>query len=197
MAKYLFRTLLILLLVGGMSIFLFPCGVFAQSDLTVFVDIKPGSCPNPINLKSKGVLPVAILGTEEFDVTQIDPTSIRLFFGVVDDKDVAVFPVHQPRIEDVASPFEGEISSCGDCTDTGPDGFDDLTLKFRTQDVVKALEKIFPGGIADEACVTIALEGNLKEEFGGTSFVGEDVVRILKKGKGNTPNIPNRPNRPF
>ena len=27
------------------------------------VDIKPGSCPNPVNIASKGVLPVAILGT--------------------------------------------------------------------------------------------------------------------------------------
>lgn len=41
------------------------------------IDIKPQSCPNPINVKSRGVLPVAILGTAEFDVTTIDPASIR------------------------------------------------------------------------------------------------------------------------
>ena len=42
------------------------------------VDIKPGSCPNPINVKSKGVLPTEILGTEDFDVTMVDPASVRL-----------------------------------------------------------------------------------------------------------------------
>ena len=46
--------------------------------IAVAVDIKPGSCPNPLNVKSKGVLPVAVLGTEEFDATQMDPASVRL-----------------------------------------------------------------------------------------------------------------------
>ncbi|MBM4339394.1 MAG: hypothetical protein FJ110_07600 [Deltaproteobacteria bacterium] len=196
------RAPLILLMVLGMSIFLSPCGVFAQAPTTptqVFVDIKPGSCPNPVNVTSRGVLPVAILGTVDFDVKEIDPLSIYLYFGKVGDEDVKVSPILRASIEDVATPFvpaEGEILSCGDCTDTGPDGIYDLTLKFRTQDVVAALEKIFPNGIPDEECVTITLEGTLKEDFGATSIVGEDVVRILKKGRGNKPNIPNRPNWP-
>ena len=42
------------------------------------VDIKPGSCPNPLNVGSQGVLPVAIAGTVDFDVTTVDPNSIRL-----------------------------------------------------------------------------------------------------------------------
>ncbi|GAF91981.1 unnamed protein product, partial [marine sediment metagenome] len=41
-------------------------------------DIKPGSCLNPLNLASRGVLPVAILGAEDFDVNAIDPASIFL-----------------------------------------------------------------------------------------------------------------------
>jgi len=44
-----------------------------QQQSSVFFDIKPGSCPNPINRNKKGVLPVAICGTEDFDVTTIDP----------------------------------------------------------------------------------------------------------------------------
>ena len=31
----------------------------------IYVDIKPTSCPNPVNAKGGGVLPVAILGTDE------------------------------------------------------------------------------------------------------------------------------------
>ena len=38
--------------------------------LTVPIDIKPGSDTNPINLKSKGKIPVAILSTTAFDATQ-------------------------------------------------------------------------------------------------------------------------------
>ena len=40
------------------------------------VDIKPGSLTNPFNVKSKGVLPIAILTTEDFDATTIDPVTV-------------------------------------------------------------------------------------------------------------------------
>ena len=50
---------------------------------TVEIDIKPGSLTNPVNPKSRGMLPVAILGSNEdedlgFDVSNIDPYSIYL-----------------------------------------------------------------------------------------------------------------------
>ena len=41
------------------------------------VDVKPGSDPNTINLKSKGLVPVALLGSASFDVTQVDTASVR------------------------------------------------------------------------------------------------------------------------
>ncbi len=44
---------------------------------TVNIDIKPGGDPNSINLKSKGVVPVAILGSTEFDVCQINPETVK------------------------------------------------------------------------------------------------------------------------
>jgi len=44
----------------------------------VAVDIKPESCPNPLSVKEKGALSVAIVGTEEFDVTQVDPATVTL-----------------------------------------------------------------------------------------------------------------------
>ena len=50
----------------------------ASAQELVDIDIKPGSCPNPFNGKSKGSVPVAIVGTGEFDVTDIDITSIEL-----------------------------------------------------------------------------------------------------------------------
>ncbi len=46
--------------------------------LEVILDIRPGNESSPINLKSKGVLPVTILGSEELDVSQIDLSSLLL-----------------------------------------------------------------------------------------------------------------------
>jgi hypothetical protein len=43
------------------------------------LDIKPGSDPNSITTKRKGVVAVAVLGSTEFDATQVDGTS--LVFG--------------------------------------------------------------------------------------------------------------------
>jgi hypothetical protein len=40
------------------------------------IDIKPGSFPNSINPRSKGVIPVAILTTDTFDATTVDPLSV-------------------------------------------------------------------------------------------------------------------------
>ncbi len=51
---------------------------------TVTVDIKPGSNTNPINLASRGVIPVAILTTNTFDASTVDPLSIC--FGDADDR---------------------------------------------------------------------------------------------------------------
>ncbi|MFW6186237.1 MAG: LamG-like jellyroll fold domain-containing protein, partial [Halobacteriota archaeon] len=93
----------------------------------IFVDIKPGSCPNPLNLKSKGVLPVAILGTEDFDVSDIDPVTVKL---------EGVAPLRW-SYEDVSTPYEGEL--CG-CNDLNGDGYTDLSLKFDVKELVESLE---------------------------------------------------------
>jgi hypothetical protein len=52
--------------------------LFASSPgaLTVLIDIKPGSSTNPINLGSGGLVPVAILSTDSFDATTVDPSSV-------------------------------------------------------------------------------------------------------------------------
>ena len=129
--------------------------------ISVYVDIKPESCPNPLNVKSKGVLPVAILGTEDFDVTTIDPTSVHLK-GV---------PSLRSGLEDVEMPFDGK---CLECATVGPDEILDLTLKFDTEEIVKEL-----GDPADGAKLCLELTGKL---FDGTPILGEDGVRIINKG---------------
>jgi hypothetical protein len=134
----------------------------------VAIDIKPGSCPNPLNVKSGGVLPVAVLGTADFDVTHIEPESIRLH-GV---------PALRFGFEDVSTPFEGLTDNCGGCTSQGADGFMDMTFKFDKAAVVAAL-----GGVQDGSCVKVALTGELRDEFGGSPIHGSDSVKIRKRGK--------------
>ena len=141
--------------------------IFASPTLAVPMDIKPGSCPNPLNVKSKGVLPVAVLGTADFDVTTIDVSSILLSR---DGNGGGVAPIRW-SYEDVATPFEGEL--CG-CHELGPDGFMDLTLKFQTQDVVGAI-----GAVNDDEEVVLVLTGQLLDE---TPFDGADCIKILDKG---------------
>jgi len=47
----------------------------------VDIDIKPGSDLNCINIKKKGFTPVAILGSNDFDVTTIDQTTLEIDDG--------------------------------------------------------------------------------------------------------------------
>jgi outer membrane protein assembly factor BamB len=65
-------------LVTGLSI---PVGVALElgpAVIAVAIDIKPGSFPNSINLGSAGVVPVAILSSESFDATRVDPSTVTL-----------------------------------------------------------------------------------------------------------------------
>lgn len=45
--------------------------------VVVPIDIKPGTIPNTINPKSKGVIPVAILTTPTFSAVSVDPLSVK------------------------------------------------------------------------------------------------------------------------
>lgn len=44
--------------------------------LEVGIDVRPGSDLNPVRPASRGVLPVALLGSESFDVSEVDPGSL-------------------------------------------------------------------------------------------------------------------------
>ncbi len=133
----------------------------------VAVDIKPGSCPNPLNVYSRGVLPVAILGSEDFDVTTVDIASIRL---------AGVTPIRS-SYEDVTTPVS-DANEC-ECSTEGPDGFLDLTLKFEMQRIVEVLGEVDHG---DE--LVLELTGVLSDE---TPIEGSDCVIIRGKHKPINP----------
>ena len=52
-------------------------GVGIGAETEVDIDIKPGSDPNSINLKSRGIVPVAILTTENHDASVVDPDTVQ------------------------------------------------------------------------------------------------------------------------
>ncbi|MEJ7743262.1 MAG: hypothetical protein WKF73_12335 [Nocardioidaceae bacterium] len=51
---------------------------------------KPGSDVNPINPRSNGVTPVALLSTTTLDATQIDPGVVRLGPGAAKPKETTI-----------------------------------------------------------------------------------------------------------
>jgi hypothetical protein len=131
----------------------------------VAIDIKPQSCPNSLNTKSKGRLPVAILGTSDFDVNDVDVSTVQL---------EGVSPLRS-NIKDVSTPVVDPQDEC-DCTTDGAYGFDDLSLKFDTQDIVTAL-----GPVNDGDQIVLTLTGNLND---GTAIEGQDCI-IIKSSREN------------
>lgn len=140
--------------------------------LEIEVDIKPGSDSNPLNPKSKGVVPVAILGSSTFDVTTIDPDTIRLSREGVEGEVAPIRASYGDVTTSTGSPMVA-------CHELEGDGYADLKLKFRTQQLVEVLKLREVAGQS----VQLTLTGTLKEEFGGTPIEGQDYVKVLKTGK--------------
>jgi len=143
------------------------------AELVAELDIKPGSCPNSFNPGSHGVLPVGLLGTVEFDVADVDPNSVRL--SRADGVGGSVAPHEGPpgphtAIANVGTPSDGD--PC-ECHQLGSDGIDDLSMKFKVDQLVPALQlnSVSPG-----AFVELVLSGTLID---GRGFVASDCVRIV------------------
>jgi hypothetical protein len=67
----------------------------------VNIDVKPGSDKNPVNLKSQGVLPVAILSSADFDATQVNTATVTLGDPIVIDAGGQAILASKSSIEDV------------------------------------------------------------------------------------------------
>ena len=114
---------------GGVGPGFFFNGNFILTEITVFaipepittvtIDIKPGSDPNRINLCSKGAVPVAILGSDTFDVSNVNTESLRF--------------------ADAAVKVVGKKNSKAQCSikDVNSDVYVDLVCRFPTADIVE------------------------------------------------------------
>lgn len=83
---------------------------FCACAVPVEIDIKPGSSQNTVNPKSKGVIPVALLGGPDLNLNTVDIASLA--FG----------------------PGGAAAEHGGHPADVNGDGYADLMLHFRTQD---------------------------------------------------------------
>ncbi len=143
-------------------------------DLTVFFDIRPEQCPNRL-ISGQGFLPpsmpTAIVGTDELDVTNIQPTSLLLILpGGGGFGDFTIPPI-QVGTQDVATPVE-DPSFCN-CTSDGPDVALDLTALFDENAILNALELINPDNQQPE--FELCISGTL---LNGTPFIGCDCVLV-------------------
>jgi len=131
--------------------------------VSVAFDVHPGSCPNPIQLRRNGVIPTAILGTADFDVNDIDISTVTL---------EGVSPVGH-AYSDVATPYEPIVDKPLEseaCNTLESDGFMDLTIRFNAQDVIQAL-----GDVSRDDVIKVKVKGQLMD---GTDFEGEDIIII-------------------
>jgi hypothetical protein len=119
------------------------------------IDIKPGDGPNPVNLKGKGVVPVAILSSDDFDATTIDPATLTLGDDTNPETPVASKPngTFHTSVEDV-----------------NEDGRDDLVVKFRVNELVA-------NGDLTATTTSLVLQGFLENAC--TNFLGDDDVTVV------------------
>ena len=130
----------------------------------VSIDIIPKSCPNECPIKGGGFIKVAILGTSDFDVTDIDIASVRL---------EGIAPVRS-SLKDKSSPVVPPPTEC-ECTTEGRDGFIDLCLEFDKKAIISAL-----GAVNVDQEYVLTLSGELNN---GTPIEGKDCIVFVKKGK--------------
>jgi len=136
----------------------------------IYVDIRPQTCPNELNLRSTDLLEVAVLGNWNFEATGILRDSIALSRAGIP---AAVSPL-STNIEDVATPFEGDDCVCHTLKN---DGYLDLTMEFDTKELVRVL-KLRKLGDGE----TIPLILTFKN-WDGAEYKGADCVLIQKKLK--------------
>lgn len=82
MRKILPRLIVSFLILQGFFL-ASPSAAYAEemtcpSHILVDVDVKPGETPNKINLSGKGLLPVAVITTQEFNASQFTPEMAHL-----------------------------------------------------------------------------------------------------------------------
>jgi hypothetical protein len=135
------------------------------SMIDAIVDIRPGLCPNHLRLESSLTIPIALLGTADFEVFAVDPATVRLSREGVRGE---VVPVGW-GYADVGTPLIGGLCACHK---RRGDGLDDLEFSFQISEVIEVLAL---AGRVDET-IPITLSGSL---LTGEAFEGRDCAHVI------------------
>lgn len=119
---------------------------------TFDIDVKPGSDPNSINLGEHGLLPIAILGRQDFDVETIDPETIEIGGVSLAERGSTKAPKLAYSLEDVDG-----------------DGLTDMITLFDVQTLVT-------DNVLKDTTFALTLTATL---YDGTPIKGTDSVNIV------------------
>jgi len=128
--------------------------------LNIKIDVKPGSSNNSVNVNSdNGVLPIAVLTTDDFDaVTELDPSTVIAVLIGTDGEVVNEVGALRYDVEDVDG-----------------DGDDDVTFKFSVPALVDG-----PNAPLKTTTTVITFRGDTVE---GMCVQGSDAVKVVPPKK--------------
>lgn len=141
-------------------------GCSSLANACVDLDIKPGACPNHVNVASQGKLTVALAATARFNIALVDLDSLQL--ARADGVGGRLAPA-SIRFDDIATPQAAPPCACHMLAG---DGFKDLNMKFLLPDLVEALEL---SGLSSGTLVELVLTGTLSN---GTPLAANDCIAI-------------------
>ncbi|MHC4438360.1 MAG: hypothetical protein ACYS3S_13450 [Planctomycetota bacterium] len=133
-----------------------PINLVTLESSSMVIDIKPGNDQNNINLKSNGVVPVAVLTTDEFDAAKVDPATAE---------------------------FAGAAPEHWSLEDVDGDGDDDVIFHFRTQEL--DLDQDSTEATLKAQLKSQTATRSTARVSSGSTVSGTDTVRIVtaKKSK--------------
>jgi len=117
--------------------------------IEVAIDVKPGGSTNSVNPRSRGVLPVAVLGSATFDVDDIDAATLRFGAG------------RAVCAHDLSDPFARRSHT----RDVNLDGYPDLVGHYRVPD---------SGIVCGDSSATL-----VGRTHAGGFFEGSDAIRTV------------------
>jgi hypothetical protein len=138
------------------------------SPLEVILDIIPGIDPNVIPWNKRGFITAAVIGTHDFDVKNIDISTIRL------ENEAPV----RASFRDITAP-KTDRKDTHIHSHRRRDGYPDLVLTFRIYNLLGSVSR-------EEASnkIALTLTGSLND---GRQIVGQDSVIIITRKRKNFP----------
>ena len=130
-----------------------------------------------LSKESNSLLSVAIVGTPDFDVRTVDPSSVRVLNVAAAAKSFSFGTL---------APSGRRLAKFGtDPCRPGSDRMLDFAFGFRSRDLVASAEALLGYPLYDGDLLELTLTGHLKQEFDGTPIVGTSIVAV--KGPRRSP----------